>query len=67
MMVSERGKGKETITYGEVSAIESLGKHPGVSEVLERDLLVPVKAQIDEVEHLSDDWSSRFRKVPLNN
>ena len=53
-----------TITYGKVSTVESLGEHPGVSEVLVRDLLVSIKAQIEEVEHLSDDWSSGFGKVP---
>jgi hypothetical protein len=59
----KESKGKET-TYGKVSAVQSLGEHPGIPEVLVRDLLVSIKAQIEEVEHLGYDRSSGLGKVP---
>lgn len=54
-------------THGEVGAIQSLGQHPRIAEIFPRDLLVPVKAKVEEIEHLCDDRRRRFGEVSTVN
>ena len=62
-----RAEGQEgNRTYSKVGAIQGFGEHPRISKILPRDLPVPVKAQIEEVEHLSDNRRSRLGEVPTN-
>jgi hypothetical protein len=51
------------ITNSEVGALKGFGEHASVTEVLPSNLPVPVKAQVQEVEHLRDNWCGGLGEV----